>query len=264
MFRRFGNRNFKFVLLLLGVWLVFDLVSHFTTEVLWFWEVDYLSVFWLRLNTRLWLWAIAFLICGSFLVGNLFVASQYQHHNNQLNIREIPLFSPIPAKTKTSSLKLNFLLPTILILSLLAAWVVVDFSQQVWDIWHLNLKLPNQVWKLPNSLQVVSKEFGFSEISIPIIPVALLIAIALGIWMLPLLSLNILAFVIALLLAFIFSAHWDKFLQFFHATPFNLTEPLFKADIGFYIFQLPIWELIESCLLKVFIYNFVSIFTVWK
>jgi uncharacterized protein len=263
MLRRFGNRHFRLILFLLGVWLVFDLLSHFTTEILWFREVDYLSVFWLRLNTRFWLWAIAFLICGSFMVGNLFVAARYRHHSHQENLHEIPLFSPISAKNVPSSLKLTFLLPALLILSLLAAWVLVDFTQQVWDILSPNFKLPHHVWELPNSLQVVFKGLGFSQISLPIVPLVLLLVVMLVIWMFPLLSLKIFAGLNALLLAFICSAHWDKFLQFFHATSFNFSEPLFNADVGFYVFKLPIWELIESIILRVFIYSITATLLVY-
>jgi hypothetical protein len=35
------------------------------------------------------------------------------------------------------------------------------------------------------------------------------------------------------------SAHWEDFLQFFNATPFQISDPLFSRDIGFYVFQIP-------------------------
>jgi len=35
------------------------------------------------------------------------------------------------------------------------------------------------------------------------------------------------------------AAQWENFLLFFNPTPFNLSDPLFKKDIGFYVFQLP-------------------------
>lgn len=35
------------------------------------------------------------------------------------------------------------------------------------------------------------------------------------------------------------SAHWEDYLQFFNATPFQISDPLFSRDIGFYVFQIP-------------------------
>lgn len=37
---------------------------------------------------------------------------------------------------------------------------------------------------------------------------------------------------------------WQKFLLYQHATPFNIADPIFKRDIGFYIFRLPFLEYI--------------------
>ena len=35
------------------------------------------------------------------------------------------------------------------------------------------------------------------------------------------------------------SAQWENFLLFLNPTPFSVSDPLFKKDIGFYVFQLP-------------------------
>jgi len=36
------------------------------------------------------------------------------------------------------------------------------------------------------------------------------------------------------------SGKWEIFLRYFQATPFNISDPLFGKDIGFYVFQLPV------------------------
>ncbi len=55
-----------------------------------------------------------------------------------------------------------------------------------------------------------------------------------------------------LFLAFIFAIgfyiSWDESLRFVWNVPFGETDPLFGNDIGFYMFQLPFWKLIQSSL----------------
>ena len=57
------------------------------------------------------------------------------------------------------------------------------------------------------------------------------------------------AIVITAMFAFGFYIRWDESLQFIWNEPFGEVDPLFGKDIGFYIFQLPFWELIQSSLL---------------
>jgi len=54
------------------------------------------------------------------------------------------------------------------------------------------------------------------------------------------------ALVLALLFAFGFYVRWDESLRFLWNLPFGENDPLFGHDIGFYMFQLPFWELIQS------------------
>lgn len=57
------------------------------------------------------------------------------------------------------------------------------------------------------------------------------------------------AIVITAMFAFGFYIRWDESLQFIWNEPFGEIDPLFGRDIGFYIFQLPFLELIQSSLL---------------
>jgi uncharacterized protein len=47
---------------------------------------------------------------------------------------------------------------------------------------------------------------------------------------------------IALIAAWTSASAWETILKFFNATPFNQTDPIFKLDLGFYLFQLPCYE----------------------
>jgi len=44
------------------------------------------------------------------------------------------------------------------------------------------------------------------------------------------------------------SHHWENIQRFYHAAPFNLNDPLFQYDIGFYVFRLPLLQDLYSWL----------------
>ena len=82
--------NYKFfkpihrvILLLFGLWLLFDLASRLAVETLWFGEIGYLLAFVLRLKTQLGLWAIAFFSSSAFLLVNLAVAKRLSNSHPQ-------------------------------------------------------------------------------------------------------------------------------------------------------------------------------------
>lgn len=50
----------------------------------------------------------------------------------------------------------------------------------------------------------------------------------------------------ALLFALTFYLGWDESLRFLWNEPFGQTDPIFGKDIGFYMFQLPFWEMIQT------------------
>ena len=50
----------------------------------------------------------------------------------------------------------------------------------------------------------------------------------------------------ALFFAVIFYTQWDTYLRFRYGGSFGLSDPLFGADAGFYVFRLPFYELLQS------------------
>ena len=40
------------------------------------------------------------------------------------------------------------------------------------------------------------------------------------------------------------SGNWETVLEYFNATPFDTTDPLFNRDLSFYVFTLPFWRLL--------------------
>ncbi len=52
---------------------------------------------------------------------------------------------------------------------------------------------------------------------------------------------------------------WANFLKYFYGVPFNINDPQYGNDLGFYIFQLPLWQLLELWLTGVGIYTLFAV-----
>ena len=59
------------------------------------------------------------------------------------------------------------------------------------------------------------------------------------------------ALVMALLFALSFYIRWDESLRFISNVEFGEVDPLFGRDIGFYMFQLPFWDILQSSLTSI-------------
>ena len=62
------------------------------------------------------------------------------------------------------------------------------------------------------------------------------------------LAMGTIAAIAALIFAVIFYAQWDTYLRFRYGGSFGLSDPLFGADAGFYLFRLPFYELLQGSL----------------
>ena len=58
---------------------------------------------------------------------------------------------------------------------------------------------------------------------------------------------------IALLFGFAASAQWDTYLRFRFGEPFGVADPLYDVDVGFYVFHLPFYEMLQRGLLVLLI-----------
>jgi uncharacterized membrane protein (UPF0182 family) len=52
--------------------------------------------------------------------------------------------------------------------------------------------------------------------------------------------------VLSLIFAMGVSAQWDTFLRFRYGGSFGIADPLFGVDLGFYVFRLPFYELLQG------------------
>ena len=223
---------YRLMMLIVGLWLLLDLASHLVAEILWFGKVGYLQVFWLRFVTQVGLWAIAFFPTAAFLLGNLVLANRRKHsfvgegNKNSLFL------------TSDSELKLRFLLPVVLGLSLVVGLILIYCTHKTLNFWHFQEK---------------SLHLNFNSALILLLGLTVLILVYHQFW------LSAIALLISLLGAFLLSTQWDKFLQYFHPTKFNQIEPLFHKDISFYVFSLPIWQLLAFWLIMLFLYSLASV-----
>ncbi len=54
------------------------------------------------------------------------------------------------------------------------------------------------------------------------------------------------------------SINWLPILQFINQTPFGLNDPIFNMDVSFYLFSLPIFQLVQSWLVTAFIFALIG------
>ena len=54
------------------------------------------------------------------------------------------------------------------------------------------------------------------------------------------------ALVVGLIIGFAQAGNWDTVLKWFYAAPFGRSDPLFGHDLGFYLFTLPLYELLRD------------------
>ena len=60
----------------------------------------------------------------------------------------------------------------------------------------------------------------------------------------------VISIVIALIFAFVFYPAWDTYLRFHWGGTVGQLDPIFSKDIGFYLFRLPFYELIQNSLMS--------------
>lgn len=68
---------------------------------------------------------------------------------------------------------------------------------------------------------------------------------------------------VALFFATDFYAEWDIYLRFRYGGTFGISDPLFGVDVGFYVFHLPFYELLQSRLTLLTILTFGIVFSAY-
>ncbi|MBG1257687.1 UPF0182 family protein [Nostoc commune] len=269
--------GFRLLIVFFGLWLLLDLGSRVGAEIFWFQEVGYLQVFLLRLVTRGVLWVVVAGITAAYLLLNLALAQRLKY-SQSLKIEEVRreeaeltseltnFLSPhyprrnetrILAPQRLKKMRLRGLLPLTLVLSLLIGLMLVHYGQIAVSYWHSPVNqgiLPIPALFRPETIWQLLRQI-FSQVWY----LGLIVGVAIAILIYPQFLLTAIAVVFSPIFAFILFQHWPKVLQYFHPTLFNSTEPLFGRDISFYVFSLPVWELLELWLMGLCLYGFVAV-----
>ena len=245
------RRFFQLAVLLIGLWLTVDLVARLVGEVLWFQELGYLGVFWRRVLTKGAIWAIACLGTIGFLWGNLAIATSWRSkHAPDLDLQphDVLWGKRLPRR---QGLGLSWLLPLVLGLNSVLGLMLLYYGQLAGQYWQPQglqagtlLNLPSVNLPLPD--RFLSEALGelLTQVVAYSWQAGVLVAVVVGLTIAPLTGLRSLAVLLAVSFGLILAGHWGQVLQYFHPTTFNSLDPLFQQDISFYVFTLPVGQLV--------------------
>ena len=262
MFLWFWKRVFPFILVILGIWFTFDIVSWIVTENLWFQEIGYPSAFWLRLSTRVILLLFVFGISITFLFGNLILAEQLKSQPTPLEKKwqKLGEFSRLEMGDIEFKLRGRSLFPILIALTAVVEFIALYYAKTSAAYWHPKGGLPLMYSTVPSGFDLqVFWEMLVWQVNGQYLPkIFLLLSGGTLLLFYPKLLWAISAG-LSLCFGFILSNYWEKFWLLVKGEPFSITEPLFQKDISFYIFKLPFWELMEFWLKGLFLYALVSV-----
>ncbi len=263
------------IAIVIGFVLIFEFSSWLFAEILWFKEVDYLSVFLTRRLSQYGLWFCVTLVSGLLIGGNLWLANRWQWQwlpkDNRYNAtapiipqqkllfgRVVKTVEPTPSPTirrysnqkiYSPRLKLPFLLLVAIAGGVGISGILIYYADLALSVWQTSYRLPQIATALKPPLDV----FDFANVTGFIISylrqlAIIVIMVGLLLWK-PQVSLKAIAILICIVFGLIAAGNWTIILRFFNPASFNLVDPQFGKDIGFYVFRLPLWRLLESWLI---------------
>ncbi|MEG4572552.1 UPF0182 family protein [Microcoleus sp. N3A4] len=262
-----NRRIYQLILVLLGLWLVFEFASGIAAEILWFQEVGYLQVFLLKLKTQGLLGTIAIAVSSAFFFGNLALARRLQHPAEEIKSPvAAALFASLRAKKTGKNYELPVAKSQITFSWLLLAVFGLSSIATLTAI-HCGLLAASSItyFGIADNLPAPPVQLGIESIQQIAVQLfshwwqlGLLLVTILAVAIKPDFWLRAIALFLSLAIGLIAVSRWTKVLQYFHPTNFNTTDPLFNQNISFYVFILPILELLGFWLTVVFLYGLVS------
>ncbi|WP_088893765.1 UPF0182 family protein [Leptolyngbya ohadii] len=241
--------------------LAIDLLTFLLGEWFWFQEVDYPSVFRARLTTQV--------LLGLLTVGITLWVWLSQWRRAQGHAKAVP-----DGGEFWHGMGMARLLPLVLLLSLTIALLAANYGQAMLQHWRPRLLadvVGNAVSYRPPPIpasfrpQVVT-EWGQQILSLQAggrwlggIVGGLLV----GLLVLPQFFLGAIAVSLSLGFGLVMSEQWTTILAGLNSTPFNQTDPIFNRDLSFYIFRLPIWQLLQFWLVGLSVLIFCSVLLVY-
>ncbi|MGF1493524.1 MAG: UPF0182 family protein [Microcoleaceae cyanobacterium] len=244
-------------LILIAAWLALDLFSHLVAEILWFGEVGYVSVFRRRLVTQIILGLTGFSVTAAFLMANLRLTHRNRHPTraNAASESSIAYFAPLPPP-KSYALGFRWLLFLVLISALVLGLALIYYGQVFIEYWHPDLTQPLVIPVPPNRFGIEALHNAFQKSGA--IQLVGLLGTVFCLIVYPAITSRVIVLLLSLGFGLVLSSHWADVLQFLHPISFDQTENVFKLDISFYIFTLPIGYLLEFWLFGLTLVGFLS------
>ncbi|MTJ11005.1 UPF0182 family protein [Anabaena sp. UHCC 0204] len=264
----------RILILFLAVGLFLNIVSHLGAEIFWFQEVGYIEVLLIKLITQGSLWLFVVSLSAVYLLGNLTLAQRWKYHLSAKSIpsretRLTPQLSnflspqynkndqPFDWHNYTNKLKLRWLLPLTLGLSLLVCLTLAYYEEITLTYW------PDQVIQSKLSVPRLLQPEIILQLGKKIISqswyLGLIGGLSVALLIYSKILLRAIAIIFSLSFGWIISQHWSKILLYFHSISFENYDPLFGNNISFYIFSLPFWELLGFWLIGLCLYSFLSV-----
>lgn len=245
--------GWPWVILVMGGLLIFQAVTYFWAEGLWFQDVGYSQVFELRVWTQVLLGIIAFTLSITTLWGNLALTKRFP----------TPPSSPMPAAAGKRDRQPGLGLLSLLLVSSGLALVIgvqlLYLGRVVKSYWDLtssvyNPSPPLPLWAKPDAIQAVLLQL----ITYPW-QLAALLLVAIAFIFLPQFCTAIAAVFASVALGLALSEQWTKVLTAINPVAFGATDPLFENDISYYLFRLPFLEVLEFCFLSLILFTLASV-----
>ncbi len=244
-----------------------ELISHLGTDILWFTEVGYLSIFWQKFITQLGLFVVVFGISFTFLWGNLELIdrlSRAEPSSLETPINKLNKLKSLPSKLGSTSkifpispaYRLRSLLPLIISLCLGISFLLWYYGRVFINLYLADFNFVDHP-PLPKIglVEFPALESGFLNslwkgILFLFIPFCCLVKTRF--------TLRAIALLLSIIFTTILTANWARFLQFINPTSFDQVDPLWQIDISFYVFRLPELELGKFWLLGLFGYSLIA------
>ncbi|MDY6937525.1 MAG: UPF0182 family protein [Cyanobacteriota bacterium] len=254
---RLRSRIYPSIVAILGLVLAIDLGAHLVADSLWFQELGYWQAFVARVTTQFSVWAIAFCSTLAFLGSNFWLARQQRYAPGEwtrekreaLETQKISVTSKFADTDErlplTRPLGLFWILLLGVGLGCFIGSILLHYGTVMASLWHPDWSLPSLSASMPDRLN--AETLINWAIALPQHPwhIAVLVAVPSTFLYSTRVGASAISLILSLGFGMILSAHWAKFLQFLNATSFDKVDPVFRKDLSFYIFSLPISQLFE-------------------
>jgi uncharacterized membrane protein (UPF0182 family) len=239
-------------LLGLAVLLFADSILNLVAEQFWFEEVNYQEVYWVRLRSQILLGVVPILLTLLFTWGNLAIADRVK-----------PIPRPADTVIRSRSMGLRGLLILGITLSLLVGVQLIYQGQIASDFWRETSTLyeantPPPLWPRVQAFRSILEILmaqPWQLVALVVSTVAfLLFPRELG---------RLAAIFMSLGFGLILAEQWPTVLLAINPVKFQQVDPIFKLDIAFYIFRLPVWHLLEFWLIGTLFFTLASVCLVY-